>query len=333
MTFKKVLSVVLALAMVLSLGMTAFATASTTDLEGEEGYEMEIGSSTQVATIKVQVPNVVGFIVNPYKLEASNAEIGIDTAAADDSQIVSPLQRIVNKSDFKIKVGGTIYSYENNPDEAKLVSTITTTEPPTGFAKEAKIHFLATAGAATGGSRLELASAPTTNGCNVDLKEATAEAGKALTDVTLGDKSSTTDCAYIFNFDGEAQSAPATSWTDADTFGATIAFTFTAVANTAGGSGGGTTYAVTVNTPTGGSGSGTATAAASPYAAGASVEITVTDSTATGATLTVKKADGTAITPAIAVTEKDNTDSTLNDGKVYTFTMPAEAVQVDVALT
>ena len=108
MTFKKVLSAVMAGAMVLSMGLTAFATAATPSgqvaLEGEEVYEIEVGGATQVATIKVQVPEVVGFIVNPYKLDAKNEEIGIGTTG--NTAIVSPLQKIVNKSDFKISVGG-----------------------------------------------------------------------------------------------------------------------------------------------------------------------------------------------------------------------------------
>ena len=125
MTFKKVLSAVMAGAMVLSMGLTAFAAAapSGVELEGEEGYEIEVGGATQVATIKVQVPEVVGFIVNPYRLEAKNEEIGITTA--EETQVVSPLQKIVNLSDFKISVGGTIYAYQNS-EEAKLVATVTT---------------------------------------------------------------------------------------------------------------------------------------------------------------------------------------------------------------
>lgn len=228
MTFKKVLSAVMAGAMVLSMGLTAFAAATPgqVELNGEEGYEIEVGGATQVATIKVQVPEVVGFIVNPYKLEASNTELGI---TAGQTAIVSPLQKIVNKSDFKIKVGGTIYAVENNPEEAKLVAAITTTAPTTGFAKEAKIHFLADAGTASDTDRLEVGGSAA---CNVDLSTAKTEAGKALTEIEL-EKKDTGNCVYTFNFDGDAQSAPAVAWTDGDTFGATIAFTFTAVANAA----------------------------------------------------------------------------------------------------
>lgn len=229
MTFKKVMSAIMAGAMVLSMGMTAFATSTPNaiDLEGEEGYEIEIGSSTQVATIKVQVPEVVGFIVNPYRLEAKNDELGITTAAG--TQIVSPLQKIVNKSDFKISVGGTIYAYENNPEEAKLVASLTATKPSTGFTKEAKIHFLAKAGTAADNTALTIAGTPTVN---VDLSTAKTDAGVALTGVEL-DKTGGTNPAYTFNFDGEAQADPAVSWTDGDTFGANIVFTFTAVANAA----------------------------------------------------------------------------------------------------
>lgn len=228
MTFKKIMSAVMAGAMVLSLGMTAFAAGGTTpgqiDLEGEQGYEIEIGSSTQVATIKVQVPEVVGFIVNPYRLEAKNDEIGITTGA--ETQIVSPLQKIVNKSDFAITIGGTIYAYENNPDEAKLKSALSSAGADGSLPKEAVIKFLAKAGAAADTTPL------TTGTCSVDLSTATGETGAALTDVELTNKDGATP-AYTFNFDGTAQDAPTVAWTEGDTFGATIAFTFTAKANAA----------------------------------------------------------------------------------------------------
>ena len=229
MTFKKIMSAVMAGAMALSLGMTAFAAATPgqTELEGEAGYEIEIGSSTQAATIKVQVPEVVGFIVNPYRLEAKNEEIGITTAG--NGQIVSPLQKIVNKSAFKIKIGGTVFAAPGNPEEAKLVSALTTPAAGTPTPKEAKIHFLAKAGTAADTTALTIAGSPT---CDVDLSTAMTDAGAALTEVEL-DKDNGTASAYTFNFDGEAQDAPAVAWTEGDTYGATIAFTFTAVANAA----------------------------------------------------------------------------------------------------
>lgn len=229
MTFKKVLSAVMAGAMVLSMGLTAFATATPAgqvELEGEEGYEIEVGGATQVATIKVQVPEVVGFIVNPYRLDAKNEEIGITTAG--QTQVVSPLQKIVNLSDFKISVGGTIYAYENS-EEAKLVTTLTTPTAPAKAPKEAVISFLAKAGTSADTNRLE---ATGSNDCSVDLSTAKTDAGVALTAVEVDEKDGT-NTAYTFNFDGTAQDDPATAWTEGDTFGATISFTFTAVANAA----------------------------------------------------------------------------------------------------
>lgn len=222
MTFKKVMSAVMAGAMVLSMGLTAFATATPgqVELEGEAGYDIEVGSSTQVAAIKVQVPESVGFIVNPYRLDAKNEELGITTTG--NTQIVSPLQKIVNLSDFKIKVGGTVYGFENS-EEAKLAASISATTP---LAKEAVINFCYEAGGNADSTRLEAGSA----GNKVVLT--TAEAGVALTDVEV-DKKGGTDDAYLFNFDGTAQDNPGTPWTDGDTFGATISFTFTAVANAA----------------------------------------------------------------------------------------------------
>lgn len=227
MTFKKVLSAVMAGAMVLSMGLTAFAAgtpAGQVELEGEEGYEIEVGGATQVATIKVQVPEVVGFIVNPYRLDAKNEEIGITTAG--DTQVVSPLQKIVNLSDFKISVGGTIYAYENS-EEAKLVATLSSATAPAKPPKEAVINFVAKAGTKADTTALK---ASDTGVASVDLSTAKTDAGVALTAVEVEKKGGTNE-AYCFNFDGTAQDAPATAWTEGDTFGATISFTFTAVAN------------------------------------------------------------------------------------------------------
>lgn len=229
MTFKKVLSAVMAGAMVLSMGLTAFAAGTPTgqvELEGEEGYEIEVGGATQVATIKVQVPEVVGFIVNPYRLEAKNEEIGITTA--EETQVVSPLQKIVNLSDFKISVGGTIYAYENS-EEAKLVATLSSATAPAKPPKEAVINFVAKAGTKADTTALK---ASDTGVASVDLSTAKTDAGVALGAIQVDEKDGTSD-AYTFNFDGSAQDAPATAWTEGDTFGATISFTFTAVANAA----------------------------------------------------------------------------------------------------
>lgn len=229
MTFKKVLSAVMAGAMVLSMGLTAFATGTPTgqvELEGEEGYEIEVGGATQVATIKVQVPEVVGFIVNPYRLDAKNEEIGITTAG--DTQVVSPLQKIVNLSDFKISVGGTIYAYENS-EEAKLVATLSSATAPAKPPKEAVINFVAKAGTKADTTALK---ASDTGVASVDLSTAKTDAGVALGAIQVDEKDGASN-AYTFNFDGSAQDAPATAWTEGDTFGATISFTFTAVANAA----------------------------------------------------------------------------------------------------
>lgn len=219
MTFKKVLSAVMAGAMVLSMGLTAFATSGQVDLEGEGVYEIEVGSATQAATIKVKVPEAVGFVVNPYRLDVANTDLNITDTSK--SQIVSPIQKIENLSAFKLSVGGTIYAYENS-EEAKLVDTLTSTG--TELPKEAIINFNYVAGA---GTETTLASPATTK-----LSDAKTEAGKALTDTQI-DATGGAKPVYLFQFDGSAQDAPATAWTEGDTFGATISFTFTAVANAA----------------------------------------------------------------------------------------------------
>lgn len=319
MTFKKVLSVVLALAMVLSLGMTAFASSGPAqiELEGEEGFELPVEGLTQAAVIKVKVPESAGFIVNPYRLEAENTELGI-TKGSD--QILSPLQKITNLSAFKISVGGTIFAVENS-DEAKLVDQIASTASSTGFAKEAVIHFLAKAGTSTDNTRLTIASAPT---CNIDLKDAKTDAGKALTAVEV-DASTKGNDVYTFNFDGSAQAAPAVAWTDGDTFGATIAFTFKAVANTAGGTTTPTTHNITAGTHVDPNTDitsvtfkvgGTAAATAAKNAT-----VTIEVAATTGKTITAKVNGGSAI----SLTESTGTYT-------GTFTMPDADAEVIVTV-
>ncbi len=221
MTFKKVLSAVMAGAMVLSMGLTAFAAApSGVELEGEEGYEIQVGTATQAATIKVKVPETVGFVVNPYRLDVKNEELGITDTSK--SQIVSPIQKIENLSAFKLTVGGTIYAVENS-EEAKLTKAAFTTGTD-GNPKEANISFDYNAGAA--------ADTSTTSPTSTNLADAKTEAGVALTDTEL-DAAGGANPAYVFQFSGSAQDDPATPWTEGDTFGATISFTFTAVANAA----------------------------------------------------------------------------------------------------
>ncbi len=100
----------------------------------------------------------------------------------------------------------------------------TLTSTGTELPKEAIINFNYVAGT---GTETTLASPNTTK-----LSDAKTEAGKALTDTQI-DAPSGPKPVYLFQFDGSAQDAPATAWTEGDTFGATISFTFTAVANAA----------------------------------------------------------------------------------------------------
>lgn len=349
MTFKKLLSVLLVAVMVLSLGMTAFATESAESgqeiVEGEPGWEFEVGTSTYVPAIKVQVPQAVGFIVNPYRLDAKNEELGITTTG--DTQIVAPTQKIVNLSEFDLSIAGTVSG--EAPEGAKLLTSNAswTTGSDNKVPKEAKIVYGAlveenVAIPATGtytpktvDKDTVAAAAATTpvTGVAVDVVPANNDVASPIPALTVKKKPATDASGddlkntYWFTFYGEVQDKPSEPWTEDDVFGAFLTFTFTAKANEAPADDPEpTTYTI---------GAGTVTDADSDISA------------------TVYKVDGTAVTSAeesdtvtIEITATsgktitasiDGGTTTINMAETSgtytgTFTMPASNVTVDITV-
>lgn len=229
MAFKKILSAVMAGAMVLSIGATAFAsttTPGTTTLEAADPYELTVEGTTDVPTLKIIVPESAGVIANPYRLSVDAQSIG--GGATENGQVISPVQYIKNQSEVDVEVTAKAYGYVGG-------EAFFGTSANNDADKFANITF--EMGSCDG------TAAPTTYSNSVVLDA--SEEGKAVGDAAIKMGQSTdgtavaSDGAIGFHFTGTLNDATSTPWTENDTFGATIVFEFKSTANAAAGGGGG----------------------------------------------------------------------------------------------
>lgn len=305
MNFKKLISTAMAGVMALSLSVPAFASSGTVKVDG----------SIQLPTINVVLPTTASMVMNPYKMSVKLDPR--DPATAVQDQIVSSTMEVKNLSNIDVQVGikvtGTI---KNTTDTAPAFKTSSAASSST---KEAYIYVAFE----IGDTGLDVAD---TNGAgNNTVVLSTNETdvtnfapGAASADNTLKAsadlKAPATDGVLGFKFFGDV--APVTTWTDKDTMAATIAFTFTPVANDPTAT---TTYGITIGTIT----NGTATADVATAAAGDTVTLTATpNSGETSVAWTVTGASGN-----VTVTPDGG------NALVGTFTMPAEAVTVTATLS
>lgn len=212
---KKVLSLVLALALVLTLAAPAFATPNVSAPDattGLYGAENNITGSTEAPTIAVTIPTTGSVTVNPYKMTVS-----IDSTNYTD-QIISAPQFIKNESDVDIAIDVTTTGEVAQGSEAVFAtnnvgSTVTT--------KSVFLYFEIMA--ATDGS-----TAPTW-GTAYDSKAANmvAVAAKATTkkDVIKMGAGDSTETYAAFHLAGNAATNPTKAWTSNDKVNVKIAFT------------------------------------------------------------------------------------------------------------
>ncbi len=303
---KKITSMFLALVMALALAVPAFASSGTVKVDG----------SIQLPTINVVLPTTASMVMNPYKMSVKLDPK--DPASAVQDQIVSPVMEVKNLSNIDVQVGikvqGTIKNTTDTAPAFKASSAAASTD------KEAYIYVAFEIGDAgldvtdtngSGGSTVVLDATEQ----EVTDFASTASAGNANTLKASADlKAPATDGVLGFKFFGDV--APVTTWTDKDTMAATIAFTFTPVANDPTAT---TTYGITIGTIT----NGTATADVATAAAGDTVTLTATpNSGETSVAWTVTGASGN-----VTVTPDGS------NALVGTFTMPAEAVTVTATLS
>lgn len=322
---KKLLSLVLAGVMALSLAVPAFAADPTTEISG----------AYQDVVISVDVPATGKAFINPYGLDIKVPQDATDTsntntATISGQQIVSAPMALKNKTGMDLNVNATVTGtitpiaaaegvtptlMKFNAKTTKGVGSNPEAEgyvaPATG--KAAFVYLQAKQAADTTGTAANVATeyaawAVSAYDENKDVVVATKAATKEnIVILRASQMNGDTFQAYkagsiaLFRLAGDCTSGAKAGWTEDDKFTVSVAFTFTPAQITK--------YAVTIGTITG----GTVTADVTQAAEGDEVTLTATPSTAgQTATYTVKKAGGTDTV-------------TVTNGK---FTMPAYAVEV-----
>lgn len=169
-------------------------------------------------------------VMNPYKMSVKLDPRDPTTAVQD--QIVSSTMEVKNLSNIDVQVGikvtGTI---KNTTDTAP---TFKTTSAASSSTKEAYIYVAFEIGDTglnvtdTSGSGDDTVVLSTTEQDVTNFAPGAASAANTLK-ASADLKAPATDGVLGFKFFGDV--APVTTWTDKDTMAATIAFTFTPVAN------------------------------------------------------------------------------------------------------
>lgn len=221
---KKVLSLVLAMALILAVAVPAFATETTlTDpAKAATGASTTVTATPKVPTINVVVPKTASVVVNPYQMSVGEG------AAASQDQIISATSYITNKSDIKLNVGVSVTGKAGSG--VTLASATAVSEKTNSVFLKFGIN-----NSADNTSPLDFSTLPAAN---------TVVVSATKQDITGLELAATTESApnYLaFAVTGDAATAPDKPWTAAMTVTTTVAFTFTPVANTvaAGGGAGG----------------------------------------------------------------------------------------------
>ena len=233
MTFKKIMSAVMAGAMVLSLGATAFAAPATVDLETVDPFELPVEGTTQVPTIKIQVPETVGIIANPYNLSVDATAIG--GSATESGQIISPVQYIKNLTKgVDIEVKATVAGYVDG--EVEFATGTTATETTKKAYLQIEWGLCDGTAAPTYGDTTTVAviadgATPTPVGATGLTMKASSDGTAVATNGAVGFhfKGDLTPNEKVVTTGDTAQ----TPWSEADTFGATVVFNFTPKTNAA----------------------------------------------------------------------------------------------------
>lgn len=304
MKFRKVMSALLAGAMVLSMSATAFAsTTDITTVDGmTEGQVIEVTGKTNTANIKITVPTTGSIVLNPYGLSYTDEVV----TTASTAQVISAVQAIKNESELPVKVSTSV---TGTIEGATFATATAVAENEKKVFLEFGVEKIANV---ADGAKPVLTS-PT--------KKTLSTAAVNFDPITLDEKTGAKP-SLAFGFTGDASKNPTNAWTADDIVGATIAFTF-ALDNSGAGGGGAITYTVTKGSVTGQAGSGAIAINKTSAAAGDTVTITVTPDTNPNVAITVTNADSTTTTATV-------NPSNANE---YTFTMPAQNVTVSAVFS
>lgn len=328
---KKITSMFLALVMALALTIPAFASSGTVKVEG----------TIQLPTINVVLPTTASMVMNPYSMDVKlNPK---DTTTVND-QIVSPVMKVTNLSNIDMQVGIQIAGTKGKGD-AKFAAA----DPSTSTDKEAFIYAVFAIGdvdvnvtdpgnVMADAANVAILEEPAASALTGTLKDVTnfetvagtvADANNTLCATVLdpvSNKQVAGDTGVLgFKFFGTT--SPVTTWTDKDILGATLSFTFTPVANAAGGStptppsAGDASVSVSISgtTATATFNAGTSGLSAASYAwtSGTTTTATVSGSTNT-ATITDAAGASTGDTSVITVTVTLDNGATVTGNATYT---------------
>lgn len=222
---KKIVSMFLALVMALALAAPAFASSGKVDVAG----------AINLPTINVVLPTAATLTLNPYKL---NVKLDKTDTTGSEDQIISPLMTVKNLSNIGVQVGANVKGVLGKGSTAtfKNASAAAVTA-----AKEVFVYVKFLIGdpdmAATD---ITAETTPTTGGMVVILSDTETDVATLKPSIAADTTGNTNILAATsdtknpadggvlgFRFFGDA--AKVTDWTDKDTVGATIAFTFTPV--------------------------------------------------------------------------------------------------------
>lgn len=211
---KKVLSRILAAALVLSMSVSAFAAnVSAPDATtGLYGATNDITGSTQAPNIKVTIPTTGTVVVNPYKMEVNDGTNDVT------DQIVSAPQFIKNESNVDIAIDVTTTGEIAQGSAAvfatnNVASTVTT--------KSVFLYFEIMA-ATDGSTAPTWADAYDSKAVNMVPVAAKATTKKDVIKMGAGDS---TETYAAFHLAGNAASNPTKAWTADDKVNVKVAFT------------------------------------------------------------------------------------------------------------
>jgi hypothetical protein len=210
---KKLLSLIMAVAMIATLAMPTLAA------EGTGSGDFEYGTSTNTPTVTVAMPTSASITLNPYGMAVT---VGSDSVT---DQIISATQHITNNTPSPMKVG-VVATFIKSGD------VVYSAKPCTGK-ETTKNAFLLVEFANTAATTDEptwitdITSGDTMNEkCYPQIIP--TEQGKAATGIMSVPAASTTTANYIaIKVFGNLSSAPTEAWKSSDKATVKLEFTFT----------------------------------------------------------------------------------------------------------
>lgn len=121
---KKVLSFILASAMLVGSALTVCAEDITDSATAAEGTEITGSSTVNLPTIQITVPTTADIIINPYQMTYKDDDTGIEAS----SQIISAEQKIESLSDVAVAVNVKELTTTNVTDGITIESAALTSK-------------------------------------------------------------------------------------------------------------------------------------------------------------------------------------------------------------